>query len=181
MIKLKMGDDEKGRCPFLGAGGCTVYEDRPGACRIYPLGRAATKRGGKPDAMEKFFIVKEEHCLGFGEDREWTVEEWIKNEGLDEYNVMNDQWLEVTTSSKGLGHEKDVPRKTQMFYMASYNLDRLREFIFKSRFFDRFEVPPGLKEKLASDDAALLKFAFDWLKFSLFGENTIQIKKNQSF
>ena len=89
---------------------------------------------------------------------------------------MNDQWLEIITSSKGLGHENDVPRKIQMFYMASYNLDKLREFIFKSRFFERFEVPPDLREKLTFDDAALMKFAFDWLKFSLFGENTIQIK-----
>ena len=60
--------------------------------------------------------------------------------------------------------------------MASYNLDKFREFIFKSRFFERFEVESELKSKLASDDVELMKFAFDWLKFSLFGEKTIQIK-----
>ena len=76
----------------------------------------------------------------------------------------------------GLGPEKDVPRKTQMFYMASYNLDKFREFIFKSRFFDLFQVESDLKEKLDSDDVALMKFGFDWLKFSLFGDMTIQIR-----
>ena len=60
--------------------------------------------------------------------------------------------------------------------MASYNLDRFRDFIFKSKLFDRFEVESALKEKLASDDVELMKFAFDWLKFSLFGEKTIQVK-----
>jgi Fe-S-cluster containining protein len=30
-----MGYDEQGRCPMLGEAGCTIYEDRPRACRVY--------------------------------------------------------------------------------------------------------------------------------------------------
>jgi hypothetical protein len=63
-----------------------------------------------------------------------------------------------------------------MFFMASYNLDKFRVFLFDSPFFDRFSVEAGAQEKLASDDKALMLFAFDWLKFSLFGEKTIQVK-----
>jgi len=180
MVKLKMSQDNKRRCPFVTADGCTIYEDRPGACRLYPLGRAATKPDAQRNSREKFFIVNEEHCLGFKEDREWTVKEWLTNEGVDEYNRMNDQWLEIITSQKTLGPEKDLQRKIQMFFMASYNLDKFREFIFKSRFFERFEVESGLKNRLASDDVELMKFSFDWLKFSLFGEKTIQIKNQPS-
>jgi Fe-S-cluster containining protein len=176
MIHLKMNSGKNRTCPFVTPAGCRIYEDRPGACRIYPLGRAALKVDMEQDAREKFFLVAEKHCLGFLEDKEWTLEEWIKNEGLDEYNAMNDQWLEIVTSSKGLGTEKDVPRKMQMFFMASYNLDKFREFIFKSKFFERFTVTSALKAKLAADDEELMKFAFDWLKFSLFGERTIQIR-----
>ena len=176
MIKLKMLNDEKRRCPFVSPDGCTIYEDRPGACRIYPLGRAATKPDAQGDTREKFFIVNESHCLGFKEDREWTIEEWITNEGVDEYNTMNDQWIEIITSQKTIGPEKNLHQKIQMFSMASYNLDKFRDFIFKSRFFERFEVKSELKSTLASDDVELMKFAFDWLKFSLFGEKTIQIK-----
>ena len=127
------------------------------------------------DAKEKFFIVQEEHCLGTQEERQWTIEAWLENEGLHEYNAMNDQWLEIITSSKGLGSGNDVTRKIQMFFMASYNLDTFRSFLFNSPFFDRFHVDSGVKEKIASDDKALMLFAFDWLKFSLFGENTLQI------
>jgi uncharacterized protein len=180
MVKLKMLSDEKRRCPFVSPDGCTIYEDRPGACRIYPLGRAATKPDAQRGTREKFFIVNEDHCLGFKEDKEWTIEEWLTNEGVDEYNTMNDQWLEIITSQKTLGPEKDLHQKIQMFFMASYNLDRFREFIFKSRFFERFEVESGLKSKLASNDVELMRFAFDWLKFSLFGEKTIQIKNEPS-
>jgi hypothetical protein len=41
-------------------------------------------------------------------------------------------------------------------------------------------VESGLKNRLASDDVELMKFSFDWLKFSLFGEKTIQIKNQPS-
>lgn len=173
-VILRMRKDDKRTCPFVTEEGCSIYDDRPGACRIYPLGRA-TRRGmdGK-GAAEKFFVVQEKHCLGFRESREWTVEEWICNEGLEEYNAMNDLWLDIITSTKSLGPEEGIPRKIQMFFMACYNLDRFREFLFKSRFFERFEVSPDIKGPLASDDTALMRFAFDWLRFSLFGEKTIQ-------
>jgi Fe-S-cluster containining protein len=171
-----MNSGESRTCPFVTPDGCRIYEDRPGACRIYPLGRAALKVDMEQDAREKFFLVAEKHCLGFLEDKEWTLQEWIKNEALDEYNAMNDQWLEIVTSSKNLGPQEGVPRKMQMFFMASYNLDKFREFIFKSKFFERFTVTSALKAVLSSDDEELMKFAFDWLKFSLFGEKTIQIR-----
>ena len=62
-----------------------------------------------------------------------------------------------------------------MFFMASYNLDKFRQFIFKSKFFDRFRVDSELKDILKIDDTRLMHFAFDWLKFSLFGEKTIPL------
>lgn len=176
MVRLLMNQDEAKKCPFVTAEGCMVYEDRPGACRIYPLGRAALRIEQQPEVREKFFVIKEDHCLGFRESREWTINEWMSNEGLTEYNRMNDLWLEILNSPKGLGEERDLSRKIQMFYMASYNLDRFRNFIFKSPFFDRFEVGPDQKESISADDAALLKFALDWLKFSLFGEKTMKLK-----
>jgi hypothetical protein len=176
MIHLKMNPGKDKTCPFLSARGCRIYEDRPGACRIYPLGRAALKVDREPNTREKLFVVAEKHCLGFQEDKEWTIDEWMTNEGMNEYNVMNDQWLEIITSSKSLGRPEAVHGKMQMLLMASYNLDAFREFVFKSRFFERFTVSTALKNKLATDDVELMKFGFDWLKFSLFGERTLQIK-----
>jgi len=177
LVLLRMNEDEKRRCPFVTPEGCSIYEDRPGACRIYPIGRAALKLEGEKNVREKFFVVTESHCLGFEEDKEWTIEEWMASEGVDEYNAMNDQWMEIITSQKGLGAQENLTRKIQMFYLASYNLDRFRDFIFGSRFFRLFNIEDDLKEKLASDDAALMKFGFDWLKFSLFGEKTLEIRQ----
>jgi len=64
-----------------------------------------------------------------------------------------------------------------MFYIACYDLDKFREFVFKSPFLKRFDVEPELVEAIGSDDMELLRFAFKWLRFALFGEMTI--KPNQ--
>jgi Fe-S-cluster containining protein len=178
MVRLRMGADEKGTCPFVTKKGCTIYEDRPSACRLYPVGRASTLIGGEKGAREKFFLVSESHCLGFQERKQWTVEEWMAHEGLRNYNTMNDGWLQVVTSSKSLGEKKDASQKIQMFFMASYNLDRFRGFLFQSKFFELFDVEAKTKETLARDDLALMNFAFEWLKFSLFGEKTMLLKRN---
>ncbi len=177
MVKLKMNGDPKGACPFVTREGCTIYKDRPEACRLYPIGRASAVVDGENDAHNKFFVVAESHCQGFGEKQAWTLDEWLNHEGVKEYAAMNDPWLGIVTSSKTLGPKVHIPQKHQMFFMASYNLDKFKEFIFKSNFFDRFQVDSGLKKKLESDDVTLMRFGFDWLRFSLFGEKTIQIKE----
>jgi Fe-S-cluster containining protein len=64
MVVLKMKDEEGRRCPFVRSEGCAVYEDRPSACRIYPIGRAAMNPGSAAGTQEKYFVVREEHCLG---------------------------------------------------------------------------------------------------------------------
>jgi len=176
MVVLKMKDELGRKCPFVTPKGCNLYEDRPSACRIYPIGRAALKPGNAAATQEKYFVVHEEHCLGFREPHEWTIEDWVADQGLKEYDGMNTAWLDIVTSSDRLGPEKNIPRKIQMFSMASYNLDSFRAFVFKSRFLDLFDVSTELRDRLASDDEALLAFAMDWLKFSLFGMKTMKLK-----
>jgi Fe-S-cluster containining protein len=176
MVLLKMNGDDSRACPFLTCEGCTLYDDRPGACRLYPLARAARERESQGEPREKFFLVKESHCLGFRENKVWTSESWMSDQGLDKYNEMNDRWLAVTASSRSLGPKEEIPRKLQMFYMASYNLDRFRRFLFRSKFLNRFQVSEALQARLENDDVALMLFGFDWLKFSLFGLPTMQMK-----
>jgi Fe-S-cluster containining protein len=175
MIRLVMQEDEEACCPFVTEMGCSIYEDRPGACRLYPLGRASTAVEGEDLAREKYFVINEAHCRGFEEKKGWTIDEWLTEEGLQEYLKINDKWLEILNSPKSLGPEKYLTQKHKMFFMASYDLDRFREFILKSRFFSLFDVDAAQRQSLASDDKALILFAFDWLKFSLFGEKTISL------
>ena len=43
-----LGYDDQGRCPMLGDRGCTIYEDRPRACRVYDC-RMFVATGVEPD------------------------------------------------------------------------------------------------------------------------------------
>jgi uncharacterized protein len=176
LVKLKMNPDPKGACPFVTEEGCTIYQDRPEACRLYPIGRASAMPDGASGAHEKFFMVAESHCQGFREKKAWTMEEWMGHEGVREYAEMNDPWRGIMTSARSLGPEAHLPQKHQMFFMASYNLDKFRNFIFNSRFLERFQVDSDLKAQLERDDVILMRFGFDWLRFSLFGEKTITMK-----
>ena len=70
VVLLRMSDDEKKVCPFVKSEGCSIYSDRPWACRMYPVGMAAQK--DTPDGWggEKFyFLLREDVCKGFGEDK----------------------------------------------------------------------------------------------------------------
>lgn len=176
LLRLKMQEDPQKKCPFVSHSGCSLYEDRPGSCRIYPLGRAAMKIRSGAGTRERYFIVQEKHCLGFQEEREWSVEEWMNSEGMDEYNALNDLWLEVLSFPRSLGPESVLQRKMQMFFMASYNLDRFRSFVFQGPFLKRFRLEEGVLEGMAADDVSLLRFSFEWLKFSLFGEPVPHIR-----
>ena len=63
-----------------------------------------------------------------------------------------------------------------MYFLALYNLDRFKDFIFYTTFLKRFELEKSQIDKIKSNDEELLKFAFNWIKFSLFGEKTVKIK-----
>jgi Fe-S-cluster containining protein len=174
MIRLRMvEDDEAKRCPFVTDKGCSIYEDRPGACRLYPIGRASMVVSDTQSPREHYFVIREDHCEGFKEEKTWTLDEWVSHEGLPFYLDMNDQWLAVLNSPKSLGPEKYLAKKHTMFFLASYDLDQFRKFVLESRFFSRFDLSPEKKEAVLSTDEALLLFAYDWLKFSLFGEPTL--------
>ena len=170
-LKLKMSGREGRPCPFVSPAGCTIYGFRPGACRIYPLGRGSA-RGGH----EMFFVVREAHCRGFEEARAWTVGDWMVDQGLEDYNASNDLWMEIITSRASLGPPDLAERKLKMFFMACYNLDRFRAFVFESRFLERFEVEKETAEAMRADEAALLRFGFRWLRFALFGEPTLRLR-----
>ena len=44
------------------------------------------------------------------------------------------------------------------------------------RFTQRFEMEPELLEEIRTDDLALLRFAFRWLRFALFAEPTMKVR-----
>jgi Fe-S-cluster containining protein len=179
IVLLKMTEDEQKRCPFVTKEGCSVYEARPGACRTYPLGRAALKLRGQKEAKEHYFMVREDHCRGFEQGQLWTVEEWLRHEGLHEYNYYNDLWVEIMAGSHPVSIKDLDETKRAMFFLASYNLDEFRRFIFESSFLQRFLVAPEEIASFRSNDCALMLFAIKWINFFLFGETSLKIQEKR--
>ena len=180
VVRLRMLDNEARTCPFVTPEGCSIYEDRPGACRAYPLGRAVRRTSGSRasgfPAQEEHFLVRESHCKGFQEGREWTAAAWMQDQGLELHNRMNDRWMAFLSRHRA-GIQRGLSQKQwEMFYMACYSLDRFRDFVFGTRFLSLFEIPPERKEQLGRSDEALLRFAFEWLSFSLFGEPVLTFR-----
>lgn len=176
VVVLRMNDDEAKTCPFLGESGCGVYADRPWPCRMYPLGLAASK--DTPDGWrgERFyFLLEEEGCQGFGEAKEWTVREWLDDQGMDAYDDWGEAFKELTLHSFFEDDGTLSPERLEMFFTASYDLDKFRDFVFESTLLDRFDVDEDFVEEMRTDDEALLRFSFLWLQFSLFGVKTMRI------
>jgi len=174
MMKMDTSNDK--RCPFVTPRGCSVYEDRPGACRIYPLGRAATRHRMDGAHREFYFTVREDHCRGFEQKCQWKVGEWLADQGMENYNRLNDLLMELyVLRARGRGISLG-PKHIQMFTMACYNTERFRDFIFKSGFLQKFHLSEEVVEGLLHDDVKLLEFAFQWLKFALFQEPVLTLK-----
>ncbi len=175
---LKMLDDEEKRCPFLGEDGCNIYDDRPVTCRYYPIGSGIFHNKDEESDERFFALIKEPQCMGHDMGQDWTIAQWRENQGLETYDKVNEGWVELVLKRKSLGPFVNIADATlQMFFMACYNLDSFRRFVFKSRFLDVFIVPEDRLDAMKEDDVALLNFAIEWLKKTLLGEGDLQIKE----
>lgn len=176
---LKMLDDDKKSCPFVTPEGCIIYEDRPVTCRYYPLGMAAFREQEiQPTAEDFYFMVRESHCLGFNADKEWTVKEWQEDQGVEPYDEANRGWMEFMMRKKSFAFQADLSEESRaMFFMVSTNIDRLKRFIFESSFLDKYDVEKNVLEQIRTDEAALLKFGFDWLQSALFMAEKVKLKE----
>ena len=169
MVVLKMNEEDK-RCPFVTEEGCSVYADRPWPCRMYPL--------NMNDDGTFSLITDSSRCKGLEENEKNRISNWLIEQGVPMYDEMNHLFSEVTTPLQAQELDIDNPKIYQMTFMSLYNLDKFRDFVFKSTFIDRFELDDLTIEKLKRSDVELLKFAFDWLKFGIFGQKTFQVKES---
>lgn len=176
VVTLKLMDDERESCPFVRDGeGCILYEDRPTTCRYYPVGVASLshKEGADDDGF--YFFVHEPHCKGFEEDKEWTVREWREDQGVDIRDEINAGWTDL------LVHKRSFPsniqfteRSKQLFFMACYNIDAFRRFVFESGFLKQRNVPAETVDKIRDDEIELLRFGMAWLKTLFFNPKNFE-------
>ncbi len=179
-IFLKMDETPEKKCFFVADDGCKIYSDRPANCRYYPVGQASLKKMdekmNEAVAEEFYFFVKEDHCLGFKENDEWTIRQWRDDQGVDIYDDMNRGWKEILFRRNLPGQSLDE-KKQKAFYMACYDIDRFRRFVFESKFLDMFDIDEKTIDKIRNDEIELMKFGFAYTKYVLMLEETLKLKK----
>ena len=177
-VLLRMSNDAEQTCPFLADGGCTVYPDRPDTCRTFPVEHGLRYGStGKPPEQVSFFRPPD-FCLGQHEPDEWTLESWKADQEADEHNRMTRKWAALKAlfvKDPWQGQGPDSP-KGRMAFMATYNVDAFREFVFASSFLKRYKVKRDLLTRMQKDDAALLLFGMDWVALFVWGIPTKKIR-----
>ncbi len=180
VLILRMGEKPEQRCPFVCDDGCSVYEDRPWSCRMYPVGMGIppARAGKEPEPV--FFLFEDDFCDGRTESHEWTVGQWRKDQRVNEQEEIEEGYRDLVSHPWFIGGRQLDPKRMEMFHTACYDLDRFRDFIFSSSFLKRFELDDALIEDIKLDDEALLRFAFRWLRFALFAEPTMKAREDAS-
>ncbi len=83
------GTDSRNKCIFLRSYGCSVYEDRPLRCRLYPLGRLFDK--GK----SYYILINNCPCGDTKGDSSWTAREWIESSDAEDFLEYQEYIAEV--------------------------------------------------------------------------------------
>jgi Fe-S-cluster containining protein len=175
-VMLNMVVSEEAPCPFLTEAGCSVYADRPSACRTYPLERGVEKEGIGARLKSHYSVVRHAYCKGHDEENSYTVRQWKREQRLDSFNLMNDLWAEVDAlfaSDPWQGEGHAGPRQ-QLAFMVCYNIDAFRAYSIENKLIARYRLDRDQRRRIERDDAELLKFGFNWLLHVLGNKRTLR-------
>lgn len=172
---IKLRTDDSGACLFVTDEGCSVYQDRPTACRLYPVGHMAMRRTGSSEAETNYFMIREEHCKGHEEDRELTIQEYLKEQETAAFDNVNREWFEIMLKKKSAGPTVGRPSESslQFFFMCSFDIDRLRRFVLSENFRRTYVLEDSTYEIFEKEDLSLLQFGYKLMRQVFFGERSI--------
>ncbi len=161
LVLVDVHRSPEGGCPFLGAQGCTVYAHRPAACRLFPLtmGSRLTPAG----VEDHYFCRRLDYCRGFTGEVEWTVADWLANQGFAEYDQGRRAWIDILLKAGSTERLVADALIQDLFATLVYDLDRFRRLVFDPVFLEAYELDAGALADLETDDLALLNFSYRFL------------------
>ena len=169
IVTLKPSDGHDLLCPFVTEVGCRVYENRPSSCRMYPLVRAVSRSRESGEISERFLLLKEPHCLGFNQGHPRTVQQWMADQKIADYNAINDKLMQIISlKNRRMPGVLDLKSQRQ-FFTALYDLDGFRSRIINQGLLDDFRIDSSMMDKALEDDVALLEMGMKWIEHALFG------------
>jgi len=177
-VLLRMSDNSEQTCPFVSAAGCAVYQDRPDTCRTFPVEQGVFYDAALKKNVPVYFLRPPEFCLGVHATQGLRMSDWVADQETAQYRNMTIRWAELKRlfQNDPWGFEGPEGPRAKMAFMATYNLDRFRDFVFQSSFLKRYRVKSTLRQKLKTDEVALLKFGFEWVKVFIWGMQSKDIR-----
>lgn len=166
-------------CQFMTPEGCSVYDDRPTACRYYPVALLSLRRQDEYTDRASYALIEEPHCLGHKEPRQISVDAYRKEQGLEEYDDLARGWRQLILKKKSSGPSIGKPskRSLELFFMVCYDIDRFSQFVASDGFSDIYDLPAQEMKDILCDDVELMQFGFRFLRQVLFGEETIPLRQ----
>lgn len=163
---LALQDEDPGGCPFVDtATGCTVYDDRPAACRLFPVIQGSSLNDGQ--AREVYFLKKLDFCQGFLDGPTWTLAQWRADQELAIYEELNQEWVDILLHQGARLSAGGTGPKVQPFELAVYDLDAFRRFVLETAFAAKYALSPPLRALLRQDDTALLRLGYAYARLVL--------------
>lgn len=177
-VLLRMAENDEKTCPFLTDAGCTVYPERPDACRTFPLEMGMIYSQDNQPAQPIYFFKPPDFCLGPKETASWTPRTWVADQEADKYHRMTTRWaaLKRLFQENPWGPTGMNSPQAKMTFMATYNMDRFREFVFDSSFLKRYKVASGTLKKIKRSDSALMLLGFSWVRLFIWGKPASDIR-----
>ncbi len=157
VVQFQM-DPETLNCQFVTDEGCSVYANRPWACRMYPLDLGSVEG-------EYQMIVGKDRCTGLAEPTVRTVEEWLQTQDIAPYVEMERLFQAVMPEGFKRGARMEAGLGKLLF--LAYDLDRFAEFLKDKRFLTFYEVDEEMLRQVWKDDEALLRLAFRYIRNQL--------------
>jgi hypothetical protein len=107
-----------------------------------------------------------------------TLSQWADDQEAVTHNRMTARWASVKAlfQKDPWGAEGLNGSKGKMAFMAAYNIDRFRDFVFQSSFLKRYRVKNTVVKKLRASDRELLLFGFEWIRYFVWGIPSRQIR-----
>ncbi len=175
MPGLKLRTTNEGACLFMTDEGCSIYANRPTACRYYPSGLLSMRAIDKNVDERSFLLIQEDHCKGHAEDHEQTIQEYREDQGVIEYDDYNREWYVIVLKKRSTGPTIGKPSdmSLQLFFMASYDMDRFRRFVTSDSFKKTYNLGENFYRVVEEDDIALMQFGFKLMRQVLYGELSI--------
>lgn len=158
VVQLAMDPDTL-YCRLVRENGCSVYQDRPWACRMYPLDL------GSEEGSYCMVAGSGARCLGLSESRTQTVSEWLESQGVEAYTEMEHVFHSVMPPNFKPGQRLEAGLGKILF--LAYDLDRFAEMLNDKHFQNLYGVDEAMLQGAQESDEELLNLAFRYIRSQL--------------